>query len=214
MSLLNSSPARCGAPPLPDDANASWPGCALASAITSCTDAAGTDALTVMTSGSLASRMIGRKSFAVKMRTDAVRGDRAQQQRVAIRIGLGDAGRRDRPAGSAPIVDDDALSERVGELRSDRAGDEIGSPAGRNRHDELNGPGRIGVLGVQGGRCKDNHGGQQQAVAKTAAVDAHGGMLGNSEEPRQCGSRGVRVVPANPASPRFGIDQGLSGRVR
>jgi hypothetical protein len=48
---------------LPDDANDSAPGDALASAITSATDFAGTAAFTVMISGSLATRPTGAKSL-------------------------------------------------------------------------------------------------------------------------------------------------------
>jgi hypothetical protein len=64
VTRLNNSPARCGAPPLPDDANDSAPGDAFASAITSATDFAGTQALTVMINGSLATRPTGAKSLA------------------------------------------------------------------------------------------------------------------------------------------------------
>ena len=60
---LNNSPARCGAPPLPEDAKASVPGRALASAITSATELAGTVLFTVMISGRLAANTIGAKSF-------------------------------------------------------------------------------------------------------------------------------------------------------
>jgi hypothetical protein len=49
---------------LPDDANDSAPGDAFASAITSATDFAGTQALTVMINGSLATRPTGAKSLA------------------------------------------------------------------------------------------------------------------------------------------------------
>ncbi|MEA2978920.1 MAG: hypothetical protein QOF09_743 [Alphaproteobacteria bacterium] len=62
-TFWNSSPARCGAPPLPDEANDSLPGLALAWSTTSFTDFIGCSALIVMTSGSLATRMIGAKSF-------------------------------------------------------------------------------------------------------------------------------------------------------
>jgi hypothetical protein len=61
---LNSSPARCGAPPLPEEEKVSSPGRALASAITSLTENAGRSALTVMIKGSFATRMTGAKSFA------------------------------------------------------------------------------------------------------------------------------------------------------
>jgi len=52
------------APPFPDDAKASCPGCAFASSTTSCTVPVGSEAETAMIKGSLASRMTGAKSVA------------------------------------------------------------------------------------------------------------------------------------------------------
>src|SRR5262249_24903481 len=63
VSLLNSSPARGGAPPLPADENESSPGFSLAIATTSLTDRAGNSALTTMINGSFAIRMTGEKSL-------------------------------------------------------------------------------------------------------------------------------------------------------
>ena len=52
---------KFAAPPLPAEAKVSWR--AFASAITSATDCAGSDAVTVMTKGNVASRMTGEKSL-------------------------------------------------------------------------------------------------------------------------------------------------------
>jgi hypothetical protein len=77
-------------------------------------------------------------------------GDRVQQQGVAVGFGLGDASGCDGTSGAALIVDDDWLPNCVRELRADGPCDEIGGAAGRDRHDELNGPVGIVLLGVRG----------------------------------------------------------------
>src|SRR5258705_7337914 len=59
VTVLKSSPTRCGAPPDPDDAKLILPGLALASAITSATDFAGTCALITISMGIVAYRHIG-----------------------------------------------------------------------------------------------------------------------------------------------------------
>jgi hypothetical protein len=117
----------------------------------------------------------------VEMRADAVRGDRVQQQRVAVRIRLGDGGRRDRAAGTAPIADDDRLPQCVGELRPDRAGDEIRRPSGRNRHHQLHRAGRVAALGGNGSGNQEGDGGKEE----TEAFDAHAPMLGGRKNPGQ-----------------------------
>ena len=80
------------------------------------------------------------------MRADAVGGDRVQQQRVAVRFRLGDAGGRDGASGTAAIVDDDRLPERLGELGPDDPRDEVGGAARRDRDDELNRPSGVAAL--------------------------------------------------------------------
>jgi hypothetical protein len=82
------------------------------------------------------------------MGPNAVRGDRVQQQGVAVGFGLGDASGCDGTSGAALIVDDDWLPNCVRELRADGPCDEIGGAAGRDRHDELNGPVGIVLLGA------------------------------------------------------------------
>jgi hypothetical protein len=63
VTFLNSSPARWGAPPLPEDAKASLPGCVFASSMTSLTDLTGTVALIVMIKGNFATKITGDKSL-------------------------------------------------------------------------------------------------------------------------------------------------------
>ena len=60
---LSSTPERCDAEPLPAEANVSWPGRALASAISSATVLAGTAAFTRRTLGSVCSEDTGARSF-------------------------------------------------------------------------------------------------------------------------------------------------------
>ena len=80
------------------------------------------------------------------MRSDAVRGDRREHQRVAVGIGLGDGGRRDGAAGAAAIADHHRLADGVAELLAEQASDEIGGAAGRHRDHE--GDGFVGVVAL------------------------------------------------------------------
>ena len=73
----------------------------------------------------------------VKVRADAVRGDRIQEQGITVGLRLGDAPGRNGPAGAALIVDDDRLPERIRKFRANCAGDEIRRAAWWDRHDEL-----------------------------------------------------------------------------
>src|SRR5262249_5692461 len=51
----------------------------------------------------------------------------------------------DRTAGAADIVDDDGLAEQAGHALGQHAGDRIGRPTGRSRHDHGDGPRRPGL---------------------------------------------------------------------
>ena len=59
---LNSSPARCGAPPLEEDAKESRPGLAFACAISSATLRTGRPGVTTSISGTVAMFVTGAKS--------------------------------------------------------------------------------------------------------------------------------------------------------
>ena len=62
-AFWNDSAARCATVPLPDDAKLMLPGCALASFTTSASVWKGESALATITSGELATRLIGVRSF-------------------------------------------------------------------------------------------------------------------------------------------------------
>ncbi len=62
---LNNSPARCGRLPGPEEAKLSFPGWALASAISSPMSFAGTLVATTSISGTVATSVTGVKSLAV-----------------------------------------------------------------------------------------------------------------------------------------------------
>jgi hypothetical protein len=59
-----------------------------------------------------------------------------QQQRVAIRIGLGDAGGAERAAGAADILDNDLLLQRIGHRLGDQTRHRIGRTTGREGDDD------------------------------------------------------------------------------
>ena len=60
----------------------------------------------------------------------------AEQDRVAVRRALGDRARADGAAGAAAVVDHDRLLEGFAQLVGDRAGDDAGAAAGRERNDQ------------------------------------------------------------------------------
>ena len=90
----------------------------------------------------------------------------ADVDRVAIRRGARDTTDRDRAAGAADILDDDALSERRAHALGQNARGDIGRAAGRERNDQGDLLVRI-VLRLRAGdaghgndsgneRCRDN----------------------------------------------------------
>ena len=122
----------------------SSPGFAFASAITSLTIRAGTLRVDRHDQGQFRDQDDRRKilhrvvgQVCIDVRADAVGRDRVQQQRVAVGIRFRDLRGGGRAAGAGAIADDDRLSERVGKLRPDEPGNEIGRAAGRNGDDEL-----------------------------------------------------------------------------
>ena len=62
-----------------------------------------------------------------------------EQDRVAVGSGLRAQGGADAALGAAAVVDDHLLSPGLVELRSEDAGERVGSSAGRKRHDKANG---------------------------------------------------------------------------
>ena len=78
---------------------------------------------------------------------DGERAVRADEQRVAV-------GRRarhrfgaDAAAGAAAVVDHHRLAERARDPFADQAADDVGIAAGRERHDQMDRPVRIGGEG-------------------------------------------------------------------
>ncbi len=79
----------------------------------------------------------------IERRIDRDRAGVPEQQRVAVRRrGLDRAG-AERAAGAAAIVDHELLLERRAELVGDDTRHRIDAAAGREWHDDGNGPGRI-----------------------------------------------------------------------
>src|SRR5262245_50956057 len=121
--ILNSSPARCDAEPVPNEPMLIVPGFALASAISSATVLAGTDGCAASTIGRSVSPDTGARSrcrsngtlvIRVAMRADP-RASAACNRRAASCLGgKGTAGPR-------PIFDDDRLTEPLGQPRSNDA---------------------------------------------------------------------------------------------
>ncbi len=64
-SLLNSSMARCGSPPLPDEANVILPGRCFASAMSSCSDLGGNEGWIAISSAVMATVVMPAKSRTV-----------------------------------------------------------------------------------------------------------------------------------------------------
>src|SRR5262249_29695047 len=74
----------------------------------------------------------------------------AHQQRVAVARRLSHIGGRDAAIGALAIVDDDVLVESDTERLRDDAGDNVGTAAGAERHDDCDRPARIGLGGYGG----------------------------------------------------------------
>ena len=81
----------------------------------------------------------------VKRRTDGEGAGVSDQKGVAVRLGLGRRLGADGAAGTAAIVDDDALSEQLAHLVGDDARDDGGAASRRKRNDEGDGAVRPGL---------------------------------------------------------------------
>ena len=90
-----------------------------------------------------------------RRRIDGVRRRGRDQQRVAVGLGVLDLHGADRARGAALVVDDHGLAELLGQLVGEHAADDVGRPAGRERHDEADGT--IGILGIgaRNGGCRE-----------------------------------------------------------
>ena len=72
----------------------------------------------------------------IERRIDRLRADRSHQQRVAVGRRLGDEVGAEVAAGAGLVLDDEGLAERLAELRREGAREDVGRPAGRERHDD------------------------------------------------------------------------------
>ena len=71
----------------------------------------------------------------------------AEQERVAVRIGMGDIFHAEIAAGAAAVLDDESLSGRLLQGRRDQAADNVGGTARRIGDDEFDRPVGIGGKG-------------------------------------------------------------------
>ena len=77
------------------------------------------------------------REIAIQCGRDGERARAAVKERVAVRRRLCGGGRADGAASARAVVDDDGLAESLGELLADEAADDVGRPARRERHDEM-----------------------------------------------------------------------------
>ncbi len=68
-----------------------------------------------------------------------------EQKRVAVGLGLGDRLRADDGVGARPVVDDDLLAEVLAHLLADQAAEHVGRTARRERHDQGDRAGGVGL---------------------------------------------------------------------
>jgi hypothetical protein len=98
-------------------------------------------------------RLVGQRAVQRRCAGDA---DVVQQQRVAIRRGLGDLVGAQRAADAADVLDDDGAAQRLAQRFGEVPGDLVGRAPGGEGHDE-----RDGFVGVFGQCGKGNNGGQE-----------------------------------------------------
>jgi hypothetical protein len=91
-----------------------------------------------------------------------------EQERVAVRRGLLDAGAADRAVGAGPVLDHDADAHAGLHPFGHHAGERIDAAAGRERHDDPDHAARILVLRKARLRAGENRGGRQDGGHETA----------------------------------------------
>ena len=90
---------------------------------------------------------------------DGMRAAGGEQQRVAVRRGLGRLARADGAARAGAVVDDQLLAQVLGHALRHHARHEVGGAAGRKGHDQahrMRGPGRLALC----------HGGQSDGASQ------------------------------------------------
>ena len=97
-------------------------------------------------------RIVGE--LLVKRLVDGERRRIGEQQRIAVRRGLGRLFGADIAAGAGPVVDDHRLAPFLRQLLRHHAHQRVGRGARRRRHDDLDRPRRIGLRLAQGRKAK------------------------------------------------------------
>ncbi len=106
-------------------------------------------------------------------------GQRAHQQRVAVRRRLGDQVRADIASGACAVVDHDLLAERARQALGQRTADDIGGTAGRVRHHEADR--LVGIVVGRGqGRGQQKAGASQRRQQQGAARRTNAAAGGNA----------------------------------
>ncbi|MNQ81412.1 hypothetical protein D3C85_964340 [compost metagenome] len=94
---------------------------------------------------------------------DGQRAGGAEQDGVAVGLGVGHVLGADVAAGAAAVLDDDVLLERLSEFFGQAARQGVGGAARRKGHDQRDGAnGRVGVRSERGSRDGGGRGRQQQ----------------------------------------------------
>jgi hypothetical protein len=104
---------------------------------------------------------------------DGQRRRRGQQQGVAIGLRARDRLGADIAAGPATVLDQEILAVPLGQLLRDDTGDDVVGAAGRERHDDLDGPGGIILRTCNAGEQNGRTSGQKGASHNPA----HGHFL-------------------------------------
>ena len=90
----------------------------------------------------------------VERRIDAVRGNRSEEQGIAVGRRRRHARAAEVAAGAGLVHDDEGLAEALGQLLRDQAGDHVGRPARGERHDQ-----RHRLVGIVGRALRVGSGG-------------------------------------------------------
>jgi hypothetical protein len=83
-------------------------------------------------------------------------GARRDQERVAVRLGVGRGTDPDIAAGSRPVLDDDTAAQGMAEMLAENARHDVGRSGRRERHDDLDGAAGI-VRRPRPGRSEAGH---------------------------------------------------------
>ena len=140
--------------PMPEPAKPIFPGCAFASAISSCTDFTGSEGCTTSTLGPSAIRLTGSKSFTGSYGTLLVQariGDEArageQQRRSVVRRLRRDLG-ADVAVGAAAVLDDERLAKALAEFLREDAARRVDAASRRKGQDHAHRAFRISLRGA------------------------------------------------------------------